>query len=422
MPKGLKTTLIVILSLIIMLCLTIIFWYCSVCLWGKEKVVSKTFNVGELTLADGSTENIIEIEYFANKDNSGYEVFEIKYSYFMDETKTNSFSQGYQYVADSGTSIDFGYIHDNITESDFAHKSTGSLGWKKKYYTCQNSNVPTSNVTLYNYMANGDEYILSTNPIGLDSYFKIQIGEDLYLMQFKGKDTPKNNETFIGTERVFHNVLNADKYHDMYFVYDAHHLSRLLYESIKSVELGTNQDIVFEFGNLFNYYKYNQEDGKYDENPTNYDETVKLAFDIKSYYSIRVKVHENGLTSSEESMFGSFLGNQNFSLNGDYTSGDYFVGFSIVDVDLSSFDLVVVEDNNVALKLSNDFINYYDKYKSTIKLSVVIDIDLLSNLGYTFVGFTSDNNLDKFNVYECYTTSNGEKVDDYTNSLGVANE
>jgi hypothetical protein len=118
-------------------------------------------------------------------------------------------------------------------------------------------------------------------------------------------------------------------------------------------------------------------------------------------------------------MFGSFLGNQNFSLNGDYSSGDYFVGRTIVNCDVSNFDFVIVEDNNIALKLSGAFIDYYSKYKSTTALSIVIDLDFISNLGYNFVGFTADNGLDTFNIYECFSQSNGEKVTDYTSSLEV---
>lgn len=411
MAKGVKISLISLLSIIVTGCLGIIVWYLSIYFFGNEKVVSKTFYVGELILADGTSENIIEVEYFSNKDGSGYEAFEIKYTYFMDENKINSYSQGYQYIANPGTNIDFGYEHNDLSEEIYSN-SNGSLGWKEKYYTCQNSNAPTSNVSVYNYMFDGNKYILSTNPISLNSYFKIQIGEDLYLMQFRGTDTPRDDSTFIGTKRVYHNIWSADKYHNMYFVYDAHYLSRLLYESLKTVNLGANQNIVFEFGNLFNYYKYNAETGQYDNSKTNYDETVKLNVDIKSYYSIRVNVHENGLTNSNDSMFGSILGNQNFNLNGDYSSGDYFVGSTIVNVGINDFYLVPITESHVALKLNDDFVDYYSKYKNSIKLSIVIDIDILSSVGYEFKGFTVDSNLDKFKIYECYTSSGGIKVED----------
>ena len=170
---------------------------------------------------------------------------------------------------------------------------------------------------------------------------------------------------------------------------------------------------------MFNYFKYNEETGQYEENKTDYDDVTKISGDIKSYYSIHVKTHEYGLSKASDSMFGSVLGNQNFNLNGDNVGEDYFVGRTVVDCDISSFDFVTVEGNNVALKLSDAFIDYYIPYKDTIVLSVVIDLDLLENLGYTFVGFTADSGLDRFKVYECYSTSAGELVEDYTSSLKV---
>ncbi len=417
MPRGLKVGFIIGASIIGLICASIIIWFLSVCVWGEKKEVSKTFYVGDLTLADGTTQNIIEVEYFSNRDNKGFEAFEIKYTYFMDENKTNTYSQGFQYIAQFETNIEFGILHD-----DLSVKKTGSGGWlfnPEKYYDCQNSVLPMSNVLTYNYMETNSGYIRSTNPINSKSSFKIEIGEDIYLMKFKNLDTPKDKTTYIGSCWDELHPVSADKYHDLYYVYNEHNFSRLLYQAIKTSALGVNYDIVFEFGNMFNYYKFNKETGKFDTNKTNYDDTLNIEADIKSYYSIKVTTHEEGFTSSSQSMFGSFLGNDNFNLYGDYSNGDYFVGYSIVDVGLGSFSLVTIEDNNVALKLSDEFITYYNKYKDTIKLSIVIDLDLLESLGYTFIGFTADSGLDKFNIYECYTISGGEKVEDFTNSLEV---
>ena len=422
MPKGLKITLISILSIVCTVCASIIIWYLSVCLWGNEKKVSKTFYVGELQLADGTTKDIIEIEYFANKDGSGYEAFEIKYTYFMDENRIDSYSQGFQYIANEGYPIEFGVTSEMLFIEKKPFRTEGAWFWEEKYYNCQVPTVPSDLISCYNYMYNGNEYVKSTNPINKDSNFKINIGEDIYLMEFKGaneydtfgnliENTPINNDTYCGRS-VKVGDFSDDIIYFWHYVYDPHYFSRILYETVKSSSAGSSGNFVFEFGNLFNYYKYNAETGKYDTNRTNYDDTLKLEEDIKSYYSIKITVHENGLTSSKESMFGSVLGNQNFSLTGHYSNGDYFVGSSIIEVGLNSFTLVPIEDNNVALKLNEQFIDYYSKYKNSIKLSIVIDLDLLSNLGYNFVGFTADSNLDKFSIYECYTSSGGIKVED----------
>lgn len=429
MSKGQKIA-ISLGAILFVICLVIDIWYGYILLFGKEKVVSKTFNVSTLTLADGTTQNIIEVEYFSNKNNSGYEAFEIKYTYFMDETKENSYSQGFQYIADKSHPIDFGAVAgDVLFKEKKPFRTEGALFWKDKYYNCQVPSAPSDLISCYNYMYNGVEYVKSTNPIDEDSYFKIQIGEDLYLMQFKGankydkqgkliENTPINSDNFCGSS-IKLGDFGADAIYRYHYVYDAHYFSRLLYESVKTFTLGTNDDVVFEWGNLFNYYKFDKESGKYSENRTNYDESIKIQADIKSYYSIRVKTHEYGLSNAKDSLFGSVLGNRNFSLNGDYSSGDYFIGRTIVDCDISSFNFVTVDENNVALKLNNAFTNYYIPYKDSIVLSVVIDLDLLESLGYTFVGFTADNGLDKFNIYKCYSTSQGEVVEDYTSELKV---
>lgn len=407
----LKKISIIVSAILTLIALAVDIWYLYILLVGGEKVVSKTFEVGALTLADGTSKDIIEIEYFKNVDNSGYEAFEIKFNYFVDETKVNVFSQGLQFIAKTG-SVGIELAHNDLFVSDKI-ESEGALGWKDKYYNCQNSYMPTVNTSVYNYMSIDDTYLKSTNPLNLQSYFKIDIGEDIYLMQFKGLDTPQNENTYFGTECVYHNIWVADKWHNKYYVYDVNYFAKLLYESVKTADLGANQNIVFEFGNLFNYYAYDEETGVYNENKTDFEDVLKISGDIKSYYSIRVKTHEYGLSRSQDSMFGSILGNQNFNLNGDSSGEDYFIGKTVIDCNISSFDFVTIEGNNIALKLKESFLNYYEKYKNLIKLSVIIDLDLLNELGYTFVGFTADSGLDNFMLYKCCTMSNNEVVTDY---------
>ena len=426
--NGWKKAGIAIGSILLVLCLSIDVWYGYILLFGKEKIVSKTFKVSTLTLADGSQEYMLEVEYFANKDGSGYEALEIKYSYFLDESRDDTYSQGYQYVADKGYPIEFnGLAGEVLFKEKEPFRTEGSLWWKDKFYNCQVPTVPTDNITTYPYMSSADGFVKSTNPIDSDSYLKIQIGDDLYAMQFKGankydevgnliENTPMSSDLRCGSSISF-GELGADTTYYYHTVYDVHHFSRLLYEAVKSEKLGQDSEVVFEFGNLFNYYKFNQETGTYDENRTNYDDTIKIQTDIKSYYSIRVRTHEYGLSKASDSLFGSVLGNQSYNATDNYANDSYFIGRTAVDCGINSFDFVTIEDNNVALKLSQSFIDYYSIYKSQIVLSVNIDLDLLENLGYNFVGFTSDNGLNNFDIYQCYTSSGGELVEDLKSTL-----
>ena len=137
MPKKLKIIIISILSLVVITGIALICWYLSINWGGENKKVVKTFYVGELELVDGSTQNIVEIEYFANNDNSGYEAFEIKYSYFMDETRTKTYSQGLQYIADKGEPIEFGGGSEILFTEKKPFRTEGAWFWKDEYYNCQ---------------------------------------------------------------------------------------------------------------------------------------------------------------------------------------------------------------------------------------------------------------------------------------------
>lgn len=426
MNKALKSVLISTLSIVLLICISICGWFAYIVFFAKQKASSTTFKVGALTLADGSQQNLVEIQYFANKDNSGLEAFEIKFNYFMDEDREDFYSQGLQYTsADAYSKISFDIGHNDITSVKV--DSSGVLGWKKKYYECQNSYVPGATTNFFNYQEIAESnYVKSTHPIGLDSFFKIQLSETLALMQFKGLDTPKDELTHLSEIRTYHNVWEADTYHDMYAIYNAEYFSKLLYESIKSAELGANYDAVFEFGDLFWYYQATKDDNTVYERINEpvvvgtgeFLDPGKIKDYIQSYYSIRIKTFEYGLQRAQDSMFKSVLGNTNYNSTGKYTSDDYFVGRTVIDCNVYSFEFVNDGLNNLTLKLSDTFVNYYKKYKNSIVLNVVIDLDLIDNLGYVFTDF-ADDCFKEFKVLRCYTTSNSEIVKDYSLEVQV---
>lgn len=418
MKKAFKITGITLLALLFLACLVIDCWYLAIVLNGDEKVVSKTFNVGTFELADGSQKRFMEVEYWANKDGSGQEVYEIKFNYLMDENKEYSYSQGLQYVNTANDeritfTYDLGYSKDEIKVQE---RLSGFWVWARYNYSIQHSHVYTSG-GYYNYASAGnDEYLRSTNPIDSNTFFKIEIGDQLYLMKLKGGYGQKDDGNITGTygtpldeSTLWTTIVNHGNIYNYYAEYNITYLAAIVLSSIRSAKYGTNCEYVFEFGNLFDYYAYNSQSGQYDEDPTSFDKTVKLSEDIKSYYSVFVKVHEDGLTKASDSMFGSFMGNQNFNMSESYDQQDYFIGRTIISADNSVFDKVLISEDEkfVALKLNKDFINFYSEYKQKIELEVAIDLDVLEAEGYEFVGFTTDNGLTDFNIRNINLISNG---------------
>lgn len=405
MNKGWKITLMIILTLTFIVCATIDIWYLVILKEKDKHILSYTFEVGQQTLADGSASKyFIEVEYNSNEDGSGLEEFGIKFNYMLDENQTAFYSQALQYVANEGSSIQF----KTYTQVSVNKEKTKNnwLGWTTTYldYVKSVGVLPEDGIERFNYMSS-DDYetpVLSTNPINENTAFKIQIGETLYLMKFKG--AVAQSEKYGLKQNVFWGV-NYKKYFDNY---DVDYFAGVLFNSVKSLKNGTNRVIAFEFGDLFDYYELNPESGKYDKK-VDPDKFKALTMDVKSYYSILVNKSASGVKSAGESMFNMVAGNSGYS-DGSGNMQDYFIGRSIINVTLDNFTKVKLDDKNVALKLKDSFVADYEKYSEKIKLNILIDLDKLEKLN--FVGFTKDSQLSKFQVQDCQTvqTIDGQLV------------
>lgn len=396
MNKSWKITLTIILTLTFIVCATINIWYLVVLKEKDKHILSYTFEVGQQTLADGSSSKyFIEVEYNSNEDGSGLEEFGIKFNYMLDENQTAFFSQALQYVAGEGSKIQFKTsspieVNEEKTRSNW-------IGWSTVYldYIHSVGVLPEDNIERFNYMSS-DDYktpVLSTNPINKDTAFKIQIGETLYLMKFKGLVARSDS---YGLKRY---VFWGTKQRKDFDNYDVDYFAGLLFNSIKSLKNGTNRVIAFEFGDLFDYFEYNSESGKYDKK-VDPDKFKALTTDVKSYYSILVNKSASGVKSAGESMFNIVAGNSGYS-DGSADMQDYFIGRSIVPVTLDNFTKVKLDENNIALKLKDSFVADFEKYSEKIKLEILIDLDKLGKLH--FVGFAKDSKLSKFQVQNCQT-------------------
>lgn len=398
------------------ICIGINAWYLYVRLYGPDKVISNTYEIGLQTTQNGDSRYFAELNYFSNKNKNGLEMFEIKFNYMLDENQEAFYSQGLQYVGKTkNDKISWNYYRDATQiKGEWLGKKTGWYDNEYNYGWWGSYNV-NSSISKFNY-ASGDDYksvALSTNPISLDTRFKIQLGKNLFLMKFKNNETEMTSQNFMyKAEGAYHFyvVYGVQDYNWYYAYYDVNYFAKLLYQSIsKSVTPGTNSAFIFEFGDLFDYYIYDEEKGSYSD--TKYKNVDSVIQDMKSYYSIKVNVSENGVQKSSESLFGAVNGTTTFNLTGDYSSDDYFIGRSVVRVTEKDFVLVQIYGDYYALKLRDDFVKYFSQY-SKIKLSILINKDEIKKQDVTVLGFADDNNLDKFEILDFYSveTIDGEKV------------
>lgn len=462
LSKG-KKIIIAILAVLMLVCVIIDVWYLVIYYTGDDRVVSNTYEVGLQETVDGDTKYFIEINYMSNKNNNGLEMFEIKFNYLLDEQQESFYSQGLQYVANNENEniefLDIENLAKNLddlpdiqsqldtlknmgaTDEQIALAVASGLsdkqqvfskgGWyNAEYYYAlyYDFAVNTNSSSRFNYMSANDYEtpLISTNPIDMNSIFRIQLDDELYQMQFKGRRYQTFNETEFEENVNKYNTLSSmaswnnyyfnlvyayTDYFKMFPTYDADYFAYLLYNAVQSLPAGTNKAMIFEFGDMFNYYEH-LSDGQYQD--TAIKDTSLLIEKIKSYYSIKVNISADGARKVSDSIFNCVKGSTEFSI-GEIENEEYFTGKQVVNLDIYDFELVNVRDNYYALKLKDEFNAEYLSKASKIYLSISIDLDVLNKYNYEFAGFTKDSGLEKYSVHDCYTTEtiNGqvEKVE-----------
>lgn len=412
MSKG-KIITISILAIICAFCIGLDAWYLYVYFNGPEKIAAQTFKVGLQTLADGTEKPLAEIKLYNN-------AFEFKWNYILDEDRTDFYSQGTQII---GNNFGVNYQYDPSTE---IKTTSGKFWWKENYISYCGRYVFNSDLDIYNYSSGNDfEDTLNTaNQINDDTLFKLTLNVDgqnkVYAMKFKGGKDGNNFRNVVanGRERIVPKGIGVERrqvhdnrgqfnqietWIDYFYYYDYSWFLNLMYNSIQSLSVGVNHNIVFEFGDYFDYFEYDAEKGVYSETSVDLDKAAKISAAIKSYYVIKCTIIDSDLIKASDSLFNCFAGNSNYNATDDYSSDDYFIGRTIVTADIYDFDLVQVLDNNYCLKLKDSFINYYKQFKDSIYIDVVIDLDILEKLNFNFVGFTEDSGLDNFTIHKCVT-------------------
>lgn len=405
-----KKLLIVFASILATLFLVIDIWYLYILFFAPEKINSYTqnFDMQVAVKDDGETlqKNIIEINYYSNRNNNGFEVFEIKFNTLKDENLSMLVSKGYQYVAPANSKLNFDWGADRILVDEY---QTGSWFWSTDY-----------NYYTYSYYSNGSEFqyttdnlsetsFISTNELNDDTLFKINVGSvenpEIVGLKFKGKDTPLNDDTLVAKQSGHIDLIVDRDYYEVYHYirYDMQYFANLMYNSIQSLACGTNHTIAFDFGDLFKYYKCSIDDSSYIENLTD-SESTKVINDINNYFGVKVYVSEDGMQRSSDSIFGIFQGSSDFNVNPEIGEIDYFTGKSIINVSLKDFVLVSNGSNKATAVLSNEFISRYSDYKDDILLTGSVNADEIYNshnieiVDYDFNGFKLHDNS-SFGVY-----------------------
>ncbi len=405
MNKKVKIPLIILGAILFVVCLVVDCTYIYIKYFsGNKVVVSPTFELGLQTLSDGVTKApFVEIKYHSNTKHNGIELFDVKYNYLLDENKTSFYSQGLQYYGDEtsdggqGNSLIGGDFNKFVTVGDYEkHYKKKSSGTSNYYYHNWFCKYMPQNV--FNYQSS-DDYVTvpkSTNPISDDTCFKIDISGSTYLMRFKSKYKIASDKNLIennvkGHYKNYWLWVNFH-YYDYYAYMNYTYFNRLLFNAVRDLPSGTNQYVVFEFGDLFDYYVFNEDTSKYElvVKQTYFDEAKqidenakvdstglldKIYKEVKSYFVIKVSVTEDGAQRASDSLFNCILGTQNYVLPGltsdDSVYQDYFVGNSLITLTIDDFEDTFTE-MGILLSLTETTRNKYYPYRDKIKFVINI--------------------------------------------------
>ena len=413
------------LVIIFTLCLGIDVWYAYIMTYGPAKLAVNTVNTGLMTDVNGVSKYIGKIKYNSNANKNGHECFAWQINYFRDENTDGFHSQGFQYETEDVKDVLEFYTYEKfaeeVNEIGFTeldkklNKFIGDSENTKQHrflwtgtYNAYYINPYLVNGLVNNYQSmDGFASLGTTNPITEDSVFTIQVSDnesDLMYMQFLGSGFAEfeNQEYKSSRQQLGHFAEEgtfSSSYNYFYYNYSADWFGYYLYNAVKVLPAGTNGTFTLEFGDFFKFYEVNS-DGSVGKEIQSEDGRANVIEKIKSYFVFEVEVSADGARSAKDSMFGILHGSANYSVNGyDGTDGDYSFGANVISLDVYDFQLVKVNETDIALKLKEEVLQNYLPFADKIYLHIKVDKSLLSAQGYNYTGFAGDSGLENFKIH-----------------------
>lgn len=322
------------------------------------KTVDWTVNVSELKNVEDGQNNVMYVKYYSNKNGNGVELLDIKINGYIDATQIDNpdaitYSKGIQLVGTNYQSIDFNqqtkYKYDSLSVL-FGQQQTTF-----KYYTPK--------VSTYFYDTQNEISSVSETSLSAKDFFKISVGDDLYLMKLIGEESQAGD-----TKNAFwmSNVNTS--------LYDENYLAKIMLDTCRSSNIGFDSTFVYTKQiECFQYRKYTDTTGKW---LTKYDlEQSNLLVDFTNNVTIHIQTFSDGATKSKDSMFGIIENKSDFEYINSQIATDYFNGEQCILLDENSFIYVKVSANKYTLTLKDSVINYLNKH--TNKINITIDNDIL---------------------------------------------
>lgn len=369
MKKGLATTLSIILTLYLIICVV-----CSGIWIYLKYFAPRSFK--ETTLYANSVEDIsgkksvMEVVSYKN-------LFELKFNYYSDYNSTDVISSGVQIIDFDKLkmiNIKSGFWNETLYQSYFTGSNINGI-------IQGSANSANNNICFYE-ISDGLSYAGINNKLDDFGCIKIEIDGVSYALQL-GK-VMNVTSGFLGTSVTAKSSLSLvlKKMHEVF--------TSGIYPS------GTHS-LSFKFEEYFDIFKF---DGKEYKLISDTDKVTTYIYTTFTNYNEEAK-------TAKDSMFGQVQYNSNWT-NGPQESllNEYFsdtTRYILTEQNCKfTFDETINKHiGNINEKTFNEFKSIKQNYV------IVLDLDYLNEIGVVFGGFNKDGNLKELGITEYYTLSNG---------------
>lgn len=236
--------------------------------WGQTEAPDESVE------ADPDTAFTFVVNYYANKDGSGAELYELKLNYYTDYLLQDVYSLGLQIVNP-------GELKLGITQYHSEDNPFGDYHAYYKYYL----NYGSAEVAYFN-TDDGYSFDSVTTFNERNVPYIIKIDDKPFAFDFDKTISTEKIGQFLWRGSYRHYTSNFD-----YFLYR-------IYDSTTHLTAGEGiyKNLTLELTDVFNIYEYNSATGKFDILSS------EFGYDVE-YISFKINYYERGALRHEDSLF-----------------------------------------------------------------------------------------------------------------------
>lgn len=333
---------------------------------GKDKVPTAITSTYATTITDpltGEEKPVLEANYYANKNGTGYEVVEFRINAYSGVSKQGIYSRGFQLVWDKNGKI--------IQYTDPTTNETSNVWYYDSF-----DNISFESGHKYKF---GDKMVIdiygTTYGVALDGKYTVA---NSYI------DGWKVARTFLfGAVNLLFEGVNFTSTTTQEYEYTFEDLLLKIKQIIKSCSNGTGDGVIplIDLGDFLHIYEYDTASGQFAGEPVGGNTENSL---INSYFTMQTHFDNRGMAWFKQSIFGSVAGDSQFNTTGLTDNVDYWKATSTFELTEQNFETRYSQiDNGFYYALPTSLINELKDYEN-LEINITFNV---SNLEVNVIGF-----------------------------------